>query len=192
MDVTVASASEIVAAIRAEEVSSREVLDALLARDRDGATRRSTPSSCSTSSGRRRPRLPRTRPLARGEDLGPLHGLPMTVKDVCETEGLVTTSGAPELKDHVPTTDAIAVARLKAAGAVVFGKTNTPLYAGDLQTYNEVYGVTNNPWDTTRTAGGSSGGSARRGRQRHVAARARQRHRRLDPHPGPLQRRLRA
>ena len=84
----------------------------------------------------------------------------MTVKDVWETEGLVTTAGAPELKDHVPTTDAVAVARLKAAGAIVFGKTNTPLYAGDFQTHNEVYGVTNNPWDLTRTTGGSSGGSA--------------------------------
>ena len=84
----------------------------------------------------------------------------MTVKDVWETEGMVTTSGAPALRHHLPTTDAVAVARLRSAGAIVFGKTNTPLYAGDLQTYNEVYGVTNNPWDTTRTAGGSSGGAA--------------------------------
>ena len=63
----------------------------------------------------------------------------MTVKDVWETEGLVTTAGAPELKDHVPTTDAVAVARLKEAGAIVFGKTNTPS-AGDFQTFNDVYG----------------------------------------------------
>jgi amidase len=95
-----------------------------------------------------------------GGDLPPLHGLPMTVKDVWETEGLVTTSGAPELRDYVPERDALAVSRLKAAGAVVFGKTNTPLYAGDLQTFNDVYGVTNNPWDVTRTTGGSSGGAA--------------------------------
>jgi amidase len=97
---------------------------------------------------------------ARGQFGGPLHGLPMTVKDVWETEGLVTTSGAPELKDYVPATDALAVGRLKAAGAIIFGKTNTPLYAGDFQTFNEVYGRTNNPWDTSRTTGGSSGGAA--------------------------------
>jgi amidase len=97
---------------------------------------------------------------ARGESWGPLHGLPITIKDSFETEGLTTTSGAPELRDHVPAEDAIAVARLKAAGAIVFGKTNLPLYAGDLQTYNEVYGRTNNPWDLDRGAGGSSGGAA--------------------------------
>jgi amidase len=84
----------------------------------------------------------------------------MTVKDVWETEGLVTTSGAPELKDYLPHTDALAVARLRQAGAIIFGKTNTPLYAGDFQTFNDVHGLTNNPWDITRTAGGSSGGSA--------------------------------
>ena len=97
---------------------------------------------------------------ASGAAAGVLHGLPMTVKDVYETEGLVTTSGAPELKDHIPTTDALAVGRLKQAGAIIFGKSNTPIYAGDLQTYNDVFGRTNNPWDTSRTTGGSSGGSA--------------------------------
>ena len=89
-----------------------------------------------------------------------LHGLPMTVKDVFETEGVVTTSGAPELARHVPRTDAVAVARLKAAGAVIFGKTNTPIYASDWQTCNEVYGRTSNPWDHSRSPGGSSGGAA--------------------------------
>jgi amidase len=97
---------------------------------------------------------------ARGEQAGPLHGLPMTVKDAFETEGLLTTSGAPELAAYVPRQDAVAIARLKAAGAIIFGKSNTPLYAGDWQTYNEVYGRTNNPWDLSRTAGGSSGGAA--------------------------------
>ncbi|HKY16205.1 MAG TPA: amidase family protein [Microthrixaceae bacterium] len=100
------------------------------------------------------------RAVAAGDALGPLHGVPMTVKDVFETEALVTTSGAPELADHVPSTDAVTVARLRAAGAVIFGKTNTPLYAGDLVTDNEVYGRTNNPWDLDHTPGGSSGGSA--------------------------------
>jgi amidase len=97
---------------------------------------------------------------ARGTLLGPLHGLPMTVKDTFETAGLRTTAGAPELAQHVPAADAVAVARLRAAGGVILGKTNTPLYAGDAQTYNAVFGTTNNPWDVRRTPGGSSGGSA--------------------------------
>jgi amidase len=71
-----------------------------------------------------------------------------------------TTSGAPELAEHVPAVDAVAVRRLRDAGAVVVGKTNTPMYASDLQTYNELFGQTNNPWDLTRTPGGSSGGAA--------------------------------
>jgi amidase len=84
----------------------------------------------------------------------------MTIKDSLETEGLCTTCGVPELAKHVPTRDAIPVARLRAAGAVVFGKTNAPTWAMDVQTYNPVYGTTNNPWDTTRSPGGSSGGAA--------------------------------
>lgn len=97
---------------------------------------------------------------ARGESWGPLHGVPMTVKDVWETAGMRTTSGAPEFADHVPDHDAVAVASLRSAGAVIVGKTNTPLYAGDVQTYNELFGITNNPWDLARTTGGSSGGAA--------------------------------
>lgn len=95
-----------------------------------------------------------------GRALGALHGLPITVKDSLETAGLVTTSGSPSLRDHVPATDAVVVERALRAGAVVLGKTNLPIFAGDWQTYNEVYGRTNNPWDVGRTVGGSSGGSA--------------------------------
>lgn len=97
---------------------------------------------------------------ARGSLLGPLHGLPMTVKDSLETAGLGTACGVAELAGHVPVADAVVVARLRAAGAVVFGKTNTPTWAMDLQTYNPVFGTTNNPWDTARSPGGSSGGAA--------------------------------
>jgi len=97
---------------------------------------------------------------SKGEDLGALHGLPMTIKDSLETAGLVTTSGAPALRNHVPAEDAVAVQRVIDAGAIVLGKTNLPLYAGDWQTFNAVYGRTNNPWDVTRTVGGSSGGAA--------------------------------
>ena len=98
--------------------------------------------------------------LARGEAVGPLHGLPMTVKDTLETSGIPTTAGSPALADHVPARDATAVARLKAAGAVVFGKTNCPLYGGDAQSYNDVFGTTGNPWALDRSPGGSSGGAA--------------------------------
>jgi amidase len=95
-----------------------------------------------------------------GGAVGPLHGLPITIKDAIETEGIRSTGGAKELADHVPQHDAPAVARLKAAGAIVFGKTNCPTWSADLETYNELFGGTSNPWDTTRTTGGSSGGAA--------------------------------
>ncbi|MDE1951009.1 MAG: amidase, partial [Burkholderiales bacterium] len=97
---------------------------------------------------------------AAGAPLGPLHGLPMTVKDSFETAGLRTTSGAPQLAGHVPAADADAVARLAAAGAIVFGKTNLPTFAMDIQSVNPVFGCANNPWDLARTPGGSSGGAA--------------------------------
>jgi len=152
------SATEIVAGIRAKEVSSRELLAAFL----DRVERRRDLNAVVTLDVERATAAA-TRAdeaVAAGEPLGALHGLPMTVKDAFETEGLRTTSGAPELADHVPERDADAVARLRAAGAVIFGKSNLPLYAGDIQTYNEVFGVTNNPWDRGCCAGGSSGGAA--------------------------------
>jgi amidase len=91
---------------------------------------------------------------------GPLHGMPMTIKDAWEVVGMPATCGMPELTQHRPLQDADAVARLKAAGAIVFGKTNTPFAAADHQSYNPVYGVTRNPWNPERTPGGSSGGAA--------------------------------
>jgi amidase len=98
--------------------------------------------------------------LARGQSWGPLHGLPLTVKDTFETAGLRTTSGFVPLSNHVPATNATAVQRLLDAGAVVFGKTNVPQLAGDWQSFNAIFGTTGNPWNVTRTPGGSSGGSA--------------------------------
>jgi amidase len=96
---------------------------------------------------------------ARGE-IRPLLGVPMTVKESFHMAGLPTTWGIPEFKDFVPDADALAVARVKEAGAVVLGKTNVPLVLGDMQSYNAIYGTTGNPWDLERTPGGSSGGSA--------------------------------
>src|SRR5690606_35082101 len=91
-----------------------------------------------------------------GTTLGPLHGLPITLKDALETKGLRTTCGSPELTDHVPSRDADVVALLRAAGAVIIGKTNVPAMCQDIQTSNPVFGRTKNPFDETRTAGGSS------------------------------------
>ncbi len=92
---------------------------------------------------------------------GPLHGLPITIKDTFDVEGMPATAGAPEYaKRPAKTPDAEAVQRLRAAGAVIWGKTNTPYLAGDNQTFNQVHGRTSNPWDISRTPGGSSGGAA--------------------------------
>ena len=97
--------------------------------------------------------------LSRGERR-PLLGIPMVVKESFNVAGLPTTWGIPAFKDWTPQEDAVTVARLKAAGAVILGKTNVPLVLGDWQSYNDIYGTTNNPWDLGRTPGGSSGGSA--------------------------------
>lgn len=97
---------------------------------------------------------------ARGEDWGPLHGVPLTIKDAFCTTGLVTVGGIPDCRANIPATNAAAVQRYIDAGAIVFGKTNVPFMTADLQTFNEVYGVSNNPWNPERTCGGSSGGAA--------------------------------
>lgn len=98
--------------------------------------------------------------LIKGENWGVFHGVPMTIKDTFEVEGVRTTAGAPFLSQYIPKQDAIGVSRLKDAGGVILGKTNVPFMAGDVQTYNEIFGTTNNPWDSERTSGGSTGGGA--------------------------------
>lgn len=96
----------------------------------------------------------------RGENLGPLHGIPMTLKDTWEMPGMPCAAGAPEYRRYMPEKPAVAVQRLMNAGAIVFGKTNVPYLASDIQSFNAVYGTTNNPWNTALTPGGSSGGAA--------------------------------
>ena len=98
--------------------------------------------------------------LAVGKIWGPLHGLPILIKDQYATAGLRTTCGYPQLDDYIPQTNSLTVDRLLDAGAIIIGKTNTPIGASDIQTYNKVAGTTNNPWDVTRTSGGSTGGGA--------------------------------
>ncbi|HTV33552.1 MAG TPA: amidase family protein [Methylocella sp.] len=99
------------------------------------------------------------RRIARGE-ARPLEGLPVTIKDCFETTGLITAVGAPSLRNYRPTEDARAVARLRRAGAIILGKSNVPMLTGDLETFNDVYGITRNPWNLGYSPGGSSGGAA--------------------------------
>ncbi len=98
--------------------------------------------------------------IARGGELPPLLGLPCTIKDSLEVAGMTSTGGILSLKDHIPANDADVVARVRVAGANIFGKTNVPYTSGDFQSFNDIYGVTNNPYDLARTPGGSSGGPA--------------------------------
>ncbi len=153
------SAVELAAAIADRQVSSREALAHFVER----VDRLDGPLNAVVTRDLERAYAAADRAdaaVVRGDALGPLHGVPMTVKDSFSTAGLRTTSGAPELAEHVPAEDAAPVAAVRRAGAVVWGKTNLPIYAGDMQSYNEVFGTTANPWDVERTPGGSSGGSA--------------------------------
>src|SRR4051812_21655696 len=146
-------------AIRAHDVSSRELLELYL----DRVERLNPAINAVVTLDTDRARIAADAAdaaLARGDAVGPLHGLPVTIKDAIETEGIRSTGGAVELTDHVPARDAPAVGRLKDAGAVVFGKTNLPRWSAALQTYNELFGVPSDPWDLERTVGGSSGGAA--------------------------------
>lgn len=154
-----ASAATLATAVAAKEVSSVELLDRYL----DRIDRLGTDVNAVVTIDAERAReacAAADDAVVAGATLGPLHGLPVTIKDALEVEGIRSTGGAAALRDHVPTVDAPAVARLRAAGAIVFGKTNVPEWSGDFQTYNDLFGTTSNPWDLARTPGGSSGGPA--------------------------------
>ncbi|GGV31071.1 amidase [Streptomyces spectabilis] len=146
------------AALRAGEVSSAELTDEAIARiERDDTA---VNAICVPDFDRARAAArDADEARARGEDR-PLLGLPVTVKESFDMAGLPTTWGMPPHRDFVPAEDAVQVSRLKDAGAVILGKTNVPLGLQDVQSFNEIYGTTNNPWDHGRTSGGSSGGSA--------------------------------
>src|SRR4029079_8665816 len=98
--------------------------------------------------------------LARGDEIGPLHGVPFTIKDSFDTEGVVSTAGTVGWRDRVPDRDATVVPRLRGAGGILLGKTNTPEFTWSDETDNDVYGRTSNPYDLERKPGGSSGGAA--------------------------------
>src|ERR671915_797551 len=154
------SATDAAQAVRHKEVSSRELTEMLLTRIEDA-----NPALNAVVELRREAALQEANAAdeatARGEDAGALHGVPMTIKDTFNVAGLHTTWGNPAFEDFVADWDATVAGRLRRAGAIVVGKTNVALMLADFgQTANELYGVTNNPWDTARTPGGSTGGSA--------------------------------
>ncbi len=150
------SASELAALVRARDVSPVEVLEACLERlERHNPTL----NAVVTLNERARDDAREVeRRLMRGAPPGLLSGLPVGIKDVTPVAGLRTTFGSPLYKDFIPTEDALVVQRLRAAGAVILGKTNTPEFAAGGNTFNEVFGRTRNPWDSTKSAGGSTGG----------------------------------
>ncbi|PCG83686.1 amidase [Streptomyces sp. WZ.A104] len=152
------TAEQIAAALRSGEVTSAELTDEAIARiERDD---KAINAICVPDFDRARAAArDADQARARGEDR-PLLGIPVTVKESYNVAGLPTTWGMPPHRDYLPTEDAVQVSRLKSAGAVVLGKTNVPLGLQDIQSFNEIYGTTNNPWDHGRTSGGSSGGSA--------------------------------
>ena len=153
------TAGEIAQAIRSGEVSSLEITDAFTRRIEryDEAINAVVVRDFERA---REAARQADEAKARGETLGPLHGVPMTIKESYDIEGLPTTWGFQDFTGNLATRDAYVVERFKAAGAVFMGKTNVPVALGDFQSYNPIYGTTGNPWDTDRTPGGSSGGSA--------------------------------
>ena len=158
-EITLWSASKQAAAIRAGELGSRELLEAIIARierinpELNAVVTRSFARARVEADAADQAR-------DRGDSLGPLHGLPVTIKDALQTEGIRSTGGALELEDNIPNKDAPTVRAVKEAGAIVLGKTNLPRWSGDIQAYNEMFGTTVNPWNSDRVPGGSSGGAA--------------------------------
>jgi len=152
------TATEMARRVRAREVSPVDVLDACLAR-----VERLNPAinAVVTPNPRARDEARELeRRIAAGEDVGVLAGVPVGIKDVTQVGGLRCTFGSPLFSEHVPEEDALVVRRLRAAGAVILGKTNTPEFAAGGNTWNDVFGRTRNPWNPERSAGGSTGGGA--------------------------------
>ena len=159
VDLPFQSAKQLAAAIKRKKVSAVELLDLYVSRMEKYNPTINAIIATDLPAARKRAKAADAA-LAKGKSLGLLHGVPMTIKESFDVVGMPTTWGVPALKDNKPKTNAIAVDRFLAAGANLFGKTNVPIYLADWQSYNAIYGTTNNPWDVTRTPGGSSGGSS--------------------------------
>jgi len=153
------TAAQLAGIIRSREASSAEVLE-----DHLRQIREHNPALNAVVTLDEERALERAREadaaLAQGEIWGPLHGVPVTIKDTFETAGLRTTASFKPLADYRPQTDATVVARLRAAGAIILAKTNMPELALDIQSVSPIFGRANNPWDLGRTPGGSTGGGA--------------------------------
>ena len=160
MHITELSAGALSAAIHARQVSCREVMAAYLARIEAVNPRFNALVSLQAGEGLLRQADARDAQLARGESMGWMHGMPQAIKDLSNTAGIPTTLGSPLMRDFVPKEDGLMAARMKAAGCIVIGKTNTPEIGLGSHTFNELFGVTRNAWDPARSAGGSSGGAA--------------------------------
>jgi amidase len=159
LDVPFRSARQLAADIKRKKIGCLELLDLYLARVEkyDGVLNAVVVRDFDRARTRARAA---DRALARRQLWGPLHGVPMTIKESYDVLGLPTTWGVPAYKDRIAAKNAVVVDRLLGAGVVLFGKTNVPLYLADWQSFNAIYGTTNNPWDVKRAPGGSSGGSA--------------------------------
>src|SRR3989454_93701 len=157
-DIIYASATTLARAIRAKEISSAEVVHAYLQRIEAVNPQLNAVVQLRAEAAQAEAHAADAA-LARGQIMGPLHGVPMTIKDSLDTAGVITTGGTTGRSTYVPTQDATVVARLPAAGAILLGKTNTPELTLAGETDNLLYGRTNNPYDVSRTPGGSSGGA---------------------------------
>ena len=158
-EICFATAVELTRRIRAREISVTEVVQAHLAQIEQVNPAVNAIVTLTAERALEEARA-RDAELARGGAVGPLFGLPIAHKDLVPTRGIRTTRGSPIFRDHVPDQDALLVERLRAAGAVTIGKTNTPEFGAGSQTFNPVFGRTLNPYDLTKTCGGSSGGAA--------------------------------
>src|SRR5690242_14284076 len=154
-----ASAKTLASAIRRGKITSAALLNLYLDRIERYNPKLNAIIAMDVEAARKRARQADAA-LRKGTLWGPLHGVPMTIKESFDVAGLPTTWGLPEFKNHRAERNALAVQRYIDAGAIVFGKTNVPTLLADWQTFNEIYGTTNNPWDVTRVPGGSSGGAA--------------------------------
>ncbi len=153
------SAHQLAKAIRDRQVSSTEVIEAYLSQIAQHNPRLNAIVTLDAENAIAQSKAA-DKALAQGENWGVLHGVPVTIKDTLETQGLRTTSSYPPLANYVPQQDATVVARLRAAGAIILGKTNTPQLADNFQTNSPLFGRTNNPWNPECTPGGSTGGGA--------------------------------